>query len=105
MRAHMPLAETTDMVKRSIDAGLRRFRRTRASKYDAELTYWRGELQHLREWFEDGTRDWWGIPAPTGTQKRAPSDVWSVNAIYTMHALRPSYHEELQLDRDAFTRQ
>jgi SAM-dependent methyltransferase len=71
-------------------------------KYASELHYWRGELDHLRRWHEDGEIDWWGIPAPAPAKKRKVSDMWSVNAVMTMHQIRPSYLEELQVERDCF---
>jgi SAM-dependent methyltransferase len=72
-------------------------------KHDAELDYWRGELKHLGEWFRNGTTDWWGIRPPRPAEKLAVSDLWTVNAVMTMHAMRPSYTEELRLDVDAFS--
>lgn len=69
-------------------------------KYEAEIAYWRGELDHLKRWFVDGSIDWWGIRAPT--DKLAVSTLWSVNAVMTMHTLRPSYWEELRLSGDHF---
>jgi SAM-dependent methyltransferase len=84
-------------------ATIRRFSR-RATKHDAELQHWRGEITRLREWFVDGSADWWGLPAPREDQKVIASDVWQTNAILTMHQLRPAYWEELQLEGDAFTR-
>lgn len=83
-----------DRAMQHTPAGARR-------KYRAEMQHWRDELAHLNDWFTEGTRDWWGIPAPTAEQKAASSGVWSADAILTMHALRPSYHEELQLRPDA----
>jgi SAM-dependent methyltransferase len=71
-------------------------------KYDAELNYWRGEMINLGKWYRDGTIDWWGIRPPTEAQKLNLSSSWVVNAVYTMHALRPSYTEELQVDRSHF---
>jgi SAM-dependent methyltransferase len=71
-------------------------------KYEAELDHWRTELQHLHQWFVDGTTDWWGIRPPSSEQKVTRSDIWSVNAILTMHQMRPSYLEELQIAADAF---
>src|SRR5206468_1167677 len=64
--------------------------------------YWRGELQRLELWFVKGTTDWWGIKPPTPAQKKNLSSSWIINAVMTMHALRPSYHEELKIGRDHF---
>jgi SAM-dependent methyltransferase len=74
-------------------------------KEAAELRHWRSELVRLHDWFIGGTVDWWGLPAPSAGQKLARSDLWSTNAILTMHQLRPTYWEELQLDGDAFAGQ
>jgi SAM-dependent methyltransferase len=71
-------------------------------KYDAELAYWRGELRNLSSWFEEGRADWWGVPPPTIDQRVTRSDVWASNAVQTLHQMRPTYLEELQLSADAF---
>jgi SAM-dependent methyltransferase len=71
-------------------------------KYAAELGYWQSELRRLREWFEEGTVDWWGVRPPPADRKQRVSDLWAVNAVMTLHHLRPTYHEELRLDGDAF---
>jgi SAM-dependent methyltransferase len=71
-------------------------------KYHDELSYWRGELGHLNDWFVKGTRDWWGIRPPTASERLNVSDLWAVNAVMTMHRLRPSYSEELGLGIDHF---
>lgn len=68
-------------------------------KYNAELNYWNGERSNLDKWFNQGTTDWWGIKPPTELQKKQLSPLWVVNAIMTMHAMRPSYHEELKIER------
>src|SRR3984893_6124139 len=46
----------------------------------------------------------WGIRPPTSKQKLNVSELWIVNAVMTMHFLRPSYMEELCLEPDCFTR-
>src|SRR5580692_7503150 len=69
-------------------------------KYEAEISYWRGELKHLDQWFNRREIDWWGIKPPT--KPLTPSDNWIVNAVLTMHSLRPSYHEELKIEHDHF---
>jgi SAM-dependent methyltransferase len=71
-------------------------------KHDAELAYWRSELVHLQDWFERGTRDWWGLPPPTAEQKLKVSDLWAVNAVMTRNALRPTYTEKLAIPQDGF---
>lgn len=71
-------------------------------KYRAELDYWRGELHNLDRWFVKGDKDWWGVACPTSENRMDGSDIWSVNAVNTLHAIRPSYLEELRLDADAF---
>ena len=71
-------------------------------KYSSELEYWKGELQHLHRWYQEAEVDWWGIPSPSPTQKMHVSEIWSVNAVMTMHNMRPSYFEELQLGGDSF---
>ena len=72
-------------------------------KHESELVYWQGELKHLSQWFQEQTTDWWGIRPPAPTQKLIVSESWIVNAVMTMHAMRPSYCEELRLERDCFT--
>jgi SAM-dependent methyltransferase len=75
--------------------------RVAQAKYETELAYWRGELEILERWFQHGTQDWWGVPSPTDAQRVTTSEVWSVNAVRTLHAVRPSYLEELALAADA----
>lgn len=72
-------------------------------KHDAEIFYWKSELKHLKEWFQDGSTDWWGMRPPTPEQKLNVSELWIVNAVMTMHYLRPSYAEELRIKPDCFT--
>ncbi|MGH6937196.1 MAG: class I SAM-dependent methyltransferase [Methylocella sp.] len=67
-------------------------------KHEAELAYWRSELKHLMDWFQEGSRDWWGLPPPTPKQKLNVYELWTVNAVMTLHFMRPSYLEELRLD-------
>jgi SAM-dependent methyltransferase len=71
-------------------------------KYDAEIAYWCGAFNHLKEWFIDGSRDWWGIRPPTPKQRQNVCDLWVVNAVLTMHQMRPSYCEELRLEAGHF---
>jgi ubiquinone/menaquinone biosynthesis C-methylase UbiE len=86
------------------DSVLRRLSPTYRAKrkYASELDFWNGGLDHLRRWYEDGAIDWWGIPPPSAEKKQRTSDVWAVNAVMTMHDIRPSYLEELHLERDCF---
>jgi SAM-dependent methyltransferase len=74
-------------------------------KYKAELAYWREELEHLRKWHEDRSIDWWGIPPVAAEAKVSTSTISAVNAVMTMHSVRPNYLEELQLGRDALAGQ
>lgn len=69
-------------------------------KHEAELGYWRNELLRLKSWFIDGSTDWWGIRPPSASERLNASPLWQVNAVMTMHALRPSYAEELRIERD-----
>jgi ubiquinone/menaquinone biosynthesis C-methylase UbiE len=71
-------------------------------KHEAELSYWRGQLELLHAWFVDGTSDWWGLPPVPPGKKLEPSDIWITNAVLTMHQVRPTYHEELQVERAEF---
>lgn len=88
----------------------RRFRKARSiidpafrmrQKYEAEIAYWQGELKNLDRWFNRRDLDWWGLKPPA--TRLTPSDNWVVNAVLTMHALRPSYHEELRIERNHFS--
>jgi SAM-dependent methyltransferase len=71
-------------------------------KHDAELAYWQSGLQNLRDWFESGANLRIGLRPPTPQQKLNVSDSWIVNAVMTMHALRPHYSERLRIERDHF---
>lgn len=71
-------------------------------KHDAELAYWQSALNNLRDWFESGRNLRIGLRPPTPQQKLAFSDSWIVNAIMTMHALRPHYTERLRIGKDHF---
>jgi len=72
-------------------------------KHEEELAYWRSELKHLKDWFREASSDWWGIRPPTPEQKLNVSGLWAVNAVMTMHSMRPSYIEELRLTPDRFS--
>src|SRR5579872_2055771 len=72
-----------------------------SKKYEAELAHWKSELKHLKEWFIDGTTDWWGLAPPKQEQKITVSDLWAVNAVMTKSALRPTYTERLGLERNS----
>lgn len=93
-------------LKRRADAVLRRVSPAwkAKKKYEFELNYWKSELAHLRDWV-GGERDWWGIRPPTSDQLVNVSPLWAVNAVMTMHLIRPSYSEELKLDRNHFSGQ
>ncbi|NEJ71770.1 methyltransferase domain-containing protein [Rhizobium phaseoli] len=71
-------------------------------KHQAEIAHWKDELLRLSQWFRDSSVDWWGIKPPNEQQKLKNSDLWEVNAVMTMHSVRPSYHEELRLAKDEF---
>ena len=71
-------------------------------KHDAELAYWQSGLENLRDWFENGENLRIGLRPPTPQQKRNSSDSWIVNAVMTMHALRPHYTERLRIEKDHF---
>lgn len=70
-------------------------------KYESELQYWRWSLEQLDRWFNRLEIDWWGIRPPT--TRLTPTNNWIVNAVLTMHELRPSYHEELKIERSHFS--
>jgi ubiquinone/menaquinone biosynthesis C-methylase UbiE len=99
IRAMKQIAKKTlksgDEIRRKINPTYRAKR-----KYASELDYWKGELEHLRTWYENGSTDWWGVPSPPPDKKQKISDNWATNAVMTMHRIRPSYLEELQLDAD-----
>jgi SAM-dependent methyltransferase len=71
-------------------------------KYEAELTYWRGQLELMLRWFDGRETHWYGLPAPGPEQTRIVSNIPAVNAILTSHSLRPVYLNRLQLSYDAF---
>ena len=70
-------------------------------KEQAELAFWQNALAELRSWY-DGKISFWGTPPLQPERRHSVSDHWVVNAITIRHGLRPTYHEALQLDRDAF---
>ena len=71
-------------------------------KYEAELNYWRGQLEFMLQWYEGREPDWYGLPTPKAEQKLDVSDIRAVNAIITSHRLRPVYFDRLQLSSDFF---
>jgi len=71
-------------------------------KYEAELDYWRDQLDLMLRWYNGRYPDWYGLPAPSAEQKLNVSDVPSVNAILTSHQLRPVYLDRLQLTEGFF---
>lgn len=74
-----------------------------AKKYDAETRFWRSMLSELKAWYVDGTLpDYWGVPTPATEQRVDVDDDWVVNAILTLHAMRPTYTEELQIPIEKF---
>jgi ubiquinone/menaquinone biosynthesis C-methylase UbiE len=77
--------------------------RIKKKKYEAEIDYWRSELNNLRSWFIESSKDWWGLLPPRSEQKLNDSVIWQTNAVLTMHRLRPTYHEELKLGGDFFS--
>jgi len=71
-------------------------------KHEAELAFWQGSLKYLKSWFHDGATGRSGIRPPTPAQKVSVSESWVVNAVMTMHAMRPHYTERLRIERDHF---
>ena len=72
------------------------------TKHDAELTHWKTGLQNLEDWFLRGSNLRIGLRPPTNNQKQNGSDSPLVNAVMTVHALRPHYTERLRVDRQRF---
>jgi len=71
-------------------------------KHEAELAYWQSGLQNLEDWFAKGANLRIGLPPPTPEQKLNVSDSWVVNAVMSLHSLRPHYTERLRIERDHF---
>jgi ubiquinone/menaquinone biosynthesis C-methylase UbiE len=71
-------------------------------KHEAELAYWQSGLQNLEDWFVRGANLRIGLPPPTSEQTVKASESWIVNAVMTIHALRPHYTERLRIERDHF---
>ena len=94
------MPELRDRADRLLRRVSSRYRLKR--KHESELAYWRTELMHLGEWFQAGTRNYWGLLPPTPEQKLTVSDLWVVNAVTTRNTLRPSYLEKLALEKDHF---
>lgn len=94
----MTLKTRADLVLRRLAPAYRLKR-----KHEEEISYWRGELTRLQDWFEKGSTDWWGIRPPKSEQKLNVSQIWETNAVLTMHVMRPSYFEELQLAANCFS--
>jgi SAM-dependent methyltransferase len=76
-----------------------------ARKHEAELIFWQDSLTWLKSWFQDGAPGRSGIRAPTVAQRATISESWIVNAVMTMHGLRPHYMERLRIERDHFRSQ
>lgn len=91
------LREHAQGVLRRVGPGYRTRR-----KHDAELVYWQSGLKNLREWFDHGANLRIGLRPPTPEQKLSLSDSWIVNAVVTIHALRPHYTERLRVERNHF---
>jgi SAM-dependent methyltransferase len=72
------------------------------TKHDAELAHWKSGLQNLEDWFLRGSDLRIGLRTPTADQKLRVSDSPIVNAVMTMHALRPHYTERLRIERSQF---
>jgi len=73
-----------------------RFRAKR--KYQEELGFWRQMAAQLHHWYVDGTlTDYWGVPQPSTAQRMTRSSLWMSQAIETLHAMRPTYLEALQV--------
>jgi ubiquinone/menaquinone biosynthesis C-methylase UbiE len=94
----MSIASRIDKARAIVDPAYRKQR-----KYEEELHYWRGELVRLDRWFSRKDADWYGIRPPTDPLSH--SDDWRVNAVMTMHHMRPSYHEEIGVGADHFVGQ
>ena len=71
-------------------------------KHEAELAYWRDGLQNLEDWFNKDSNLRIGLPPPTPTQRIKDSDSWIVNAVMTLHSMRPHYTERLRIECDQF---
>jgi len=71
-------------------------------KYASELNFWRQELIHIQQWYEGTASDWWGLPPPSPSQKQHVLDVPVANAVMTLHAMRPTYVQELLVPQDFF---
>lgn len=72
------------------------------AKHNAELMHWKSGLKNLEAWFLNGEPLRIGLRPPTPEQRLNVSDSWIVNAVMTMHSLRPHYTERLQIGRDEF---
>lgn len=71
-----------------------------------ETVHWRRMQRELKAWFVDGTLPcWWGVPQPSPAQRVTSAPHWLANAILTLHRMRPTYWEELQLAGDHFAGQ
>lgn len=68
-------------------------------KHTAELAYWKESLANLEDWYVRGANLRIGLRSPAPEQRVDKSDSWIVNAVMTMHSMRPHYTERLQIDR------
>jgi SAM-dependent methyltransferase len=82
---------TADRVLRTVSPHWRR-----KQKYEAEMAFWRDMHRELYEWWEGSRADYWGVPQPALTERVVGSS-WLASAILTLHAMRPTYWEELRL--------
>ncbi len=98
------LASVTRRVNQMGDAVLRRISPTwrQRRKYAAENEFWSDQLHQLQRWYVGTQPTWYGLPTPSPQQKRAISDLPILNAVMTVHAMRPAYLEQLQLPGDFF---
>jgi SAM-dependent methyltransferase len=73
-------------------------------KLRSELAFWQDVLVMTREWYE-GKRDWFGYAPPTLEQRTQQSSIPLANAVFTLHALHPTYLLKLGLKADHFAGQ
>src|SRR5215469_9818288 len=71
-------------------------------KHEAELAYWQSGLENFEDWFLKSANLRIGLRPPTTEQRVNGSESWIVNAVMTLHALRPHYTERLRIERDLF---
>lgn len=74
-------------------------------RYAEEIAHWRSQLRRLRDWYDVGSVDWWGLRPPAPGQRGPQTGQPVVDAVMALHRLRPTYLEELRLDAGAFAGQ